>query len=108
MHALKMAKENHQPITTIAEVQAEMGDIAAALATAETVAADQKPEALRQVAVALAEAGRLEAAVSVVEKISAPAARDRAWIDIVVGVHRPLLPPDRGGSPAVFSYFLSA
>ena len=81
--ALKLAKDEHQPTAAISEIQAEMGDVAAALETAGTVAADGRQEALRRVAVALANTGRLEGAVTVVEKISAPEVRNRAWIDIV-------------------------
>ncbi len=81
--ALKMARDNHQPAETIAEIQAEMGDIAAAIETVNTLEPDKRPQALGRVAVGLATAGRLDDAVPVVEKISDPAIRGRAWIDIV-------------------------
>lgn len=81
--ALKVARDNHQPAETVAEIQAQMGDIAAAIETVNTLEPDKRPQALARVAVGLATAGRLDDAVSVVEKISDPAIRDRAWIDIV-------------------------
>lgn len=81
--ALKIARENHQSAETVAEIQAEMGDIAAAIETVNTLEPDKRPQALGRVAVGLATAGRLDDAVPVVEKISDPAIRGRTWIDIV-------------------------
>jgi hypothetical protein len=87
--ALKMTKENHQPITDIVEIQAEMGDFAAALNTVRSIEEGKRQESFHQVAVALARAGRLDAAVSVIEKIQSLGVRDRAWIDVVTWAMAP-------------------
>jgi RNA polymerase sigma factor (sigma-70 family) len=72
-----------QPRATIAGIQAEMGDLAGAFKTVDMIEIeDEKSKALSGVAVALAAVGDLDAAASVVDRITSPRVRDDAWIRV--------------------------
>ena len=71
------------PAVMAGEIHADTGDVARALASVNTIK-DQagKQEALSRVALALASVGNLDAAKSVVEKITSPEVQDRTWFEI--------------------------
>ena len=88
--ALEIAARGSQERTvTTAEIQAEMGDLARALRTLDTITDEaEKQEAFCSVAIALASVGNLDAVESVVAKITSSEVKDRIWFGIACGAPR--------------------
>ena len=80
--ALDIARRSAEEAATVAELQAEMGDVAGASRTLDAITGKEKDDALCRLAGALASGGQLDAAIAVAERLTDPVGKARAWIGI--------------------------
>src|SRR4029077_19626385 len=83
IRALNSVRESRQPAVAVAEIQAEMGDLASAIRTVAMISTeDKKQYALYRVTLALAAMGNVREAIAVIERMTSTAVKNQAWIAI--------------------------